>query len=318
MVYLKSQHFLQAKAWALFQDSLGKTSIIKSGKGWSYTAYLETGFGKVGKLFSRLYVPYGPTYTSEANLNSALKDLDAEAKKASVDYIRIEPICIMGDVQIPKHINGYNRLQHSFQPDLTLIIDLDRDFSDVIADMSKTNRYLWKKSASNGLKFNISYSQEDMSIFLDMMRATSERTGTKFAKADYYQKLFSSLVKTKNVGLAFASYQEKPLVSALFVDDLESKTRYYMYAGSFDEARKYSANAPLVVFLMEDAKNNGQKYFDLFGVSPKDAKNHKWAGFSKFKRLFGGQELAYSGTWEKPIKPTRYKAMNFARKFASN
>lgn len=318
MPKFKSQHLLQSEPWSKFQNNLNKKSIMKSGKGWCYTAYLETGYGKLGSLFSRLYVPYGPTYKDELSLYLALRDLENEAKAQDVDYIRIEPICAYDNAPLLKHIAGYKKLAHSFQPDLTLIIDLDKNFDEILGDMSKTNRYLWKKSKANGLEFNITYSLDKIEMFLDMMDATAVRTGTIFAKADYFNKLFSCLVETKNAGLVIASYEGKPLVSSLFIDNFDSLTRYYMYAGSYDEARKYSANAPLVVFLIENAKKQGLEHFDLFGISPKNLNNHKWAGFSKFKRLFGGREVEYSGTWEKPIKVVRYNAMSLARKFASN
>ena len=317
MYSLKTKHLLQTKVWGEFQESLGKKPIYRSGDNWSYTAYYEKGFGRFGKLFTRLYVPYGPTCKDKASLDFALKDLSKVAKKFGVDYIRIEPVFISENTDSIKHIDGYKKLAHSFQPDLTIIVDLDRDFEDVVADMSKTNRYLWRKASQNGLKFEISYSADKIDTFLDMMQHTALRTNTKLAKVDYYKNLMSSLSASKNAGLAFVSHDGKQLVCTLFVDDFESKTRYYMYAGSYDEARKYSANAPLVVFLMKDAHDHGMKYFDLFGVSPKSEENHRWAGISKFKRLFGGHEVAYMGTWEKPIKLSRYKVMNFARKFSS-
>ncbi len=317
MSSLKTKHLLQTKVWAEFQESLGKKPIYRSGDNWSYTAYLETGYGKIGSSFSRLYVPYGPACKDKASLDFALKDLSKVAKKFGVDYIRIEPVFISENTDSIKHIDGYKKLAHSFQPDLTIIVDLDRDFEDVVAVMSKTNRYLWRKAFQNGLRFEISYSTDKIDTFLDMMQHTALRTNTKLAKVDYYKNLMSSLSVSKNAGLAFVSHDGKQLVSTLFVDDFESKTRYYMYAGSYDEARKYSANAPLVVFLMKDAHDHGMKYFDLFGVSPKSEENHSWAGISKFKRLFGGHEVAYMGTWEKPIKLSRYKVMNFARKFSS-
>lgn len=318
MSSLKTKHLLQTKVWGEFQESLGKKPIYRSGDNWSYTAYYEKGFGRFGKLFTRLYVPYGPTFIEGESLSLALRDLEKEAKKTSVDYIRVEPVCLLENSQVSEYIIGYNKRQNnSFQPDLTIIVDLDRDFEDVVADMSKTNRYLWRKASQNGLKFEISYSADKIDTFLDMMQHTALRTNTKLAKVDYYKNLMSSLSASKNAGLAFVSHDGKQLVCTLFVDDFESKTRYYMYAGSYDEARKYSANAPLVVFLMKDAHDHGMKYFDLFGVSPKSEENHRWAGISKFKRLFGGHEVAYMGTWEKPIKLSRYKVMNFARKFSS-
>ena len=51
----------------------------------------------------------------------------------------------------------------------------------------------------------------------------------------------------------------------------------------------------------------------MFGVAPKDEKNHKWAGFSKFKRSFGGTEITYNGTYEKPLSK-KYKLLQLARK----
>jgi lipid II:glycine glycyltransferase (peptidoglycan interpeptide bridge formation enzyme) len=58
-----------------------------------------------------------------------------------------------------------------------------------------------------------------------------------------------------------------------------------------------------------DAKARGKQHFDYYGVAPPHApKTHKWAGFSQFKRSFGGREVEYAGTWEIPIKLARYQA----------
>jgi lipid II:glycine glycyltransferase (peptidoglycan interpeptide bridge formation enzyme) len=309
------RHFLQSKEWGMFQKTLGNTIIERSGKGWRYLAILERGDGKVGKYFTRLYCPYGPYYEDESSIRQALIDLEEQARSLKVDYVRVEPTGINRTVLFDG--NGeYTKKKHSFQPELTLLVNLTGEFPEVLQAMSKTNRYLWNKVERNKLTFKISYNMSDLEHFLLMMRETSERTKAMFRQSQYFELLLETLGESKHAGVAYASHEDEVLVGVLFVDDFVAKTRYYLYAGSFDKARQYSANAPLVVYLLKQAKESGIETFDFFGVSPQEATEHRWAGLSKFKRSFGGEELAFTGTWEKPINNTRYKLMNFARKFA--
>jgi lipid II:glycine glycyltransferase (peptidoglycan interpeptide bridge formation enzyme) len=81
-----------------------------------------------------------------------------------------------------------------------------------------------------------------------------------------------------------------------------------------DTHRKLSAGIPLLITLMADAKDRGLKHVDLWGVAPADQPDHKWAGFTAFKKSFGGREVAYPGTWDLPVKKLRYAAYQLARK----
>ena len=72
------------------------------------------------------------------------------------------------------------------------MIDLDRPFDDILKDMSKTNRYLYKKAAENKIKFSSSYKSEDLTKFLEMMNATSQRTKASFKPNSYYQQLIGA------------------------------------------------------------------------------------------------------------------------------
>lgn len=315
MIANARRHLLQSDEWALFQKAIGKKTIQHTANDWQYLAIEETGYGRVGKIFNRLYAPYGPSFKDKQALKNALKDLESEAKSLGCDYIRIEPIC-QDRAKLLGKIDGYKKIARTFQPALTLVIDLDRPFEEILKDMSKTNRYLYKKAADNNIKFSTSYNSKDLTKFLEMMNATSRRTRASFKPDSYYQQLISTLGPKKQAGIAYASVDKDILVGAIFVDDPEAQTRYYMFAGSFDKARKYSANSPLLTYLIEVAHKKGFKYFDLFGVSAIEDVNHRWAGLSKFKRSFGGQEVKYMGTYEKPIKKLKYKAMSAARKLA--
>jgi lipid II:glycine glycyltransferase (peptidoglycan interpeptide bridge formation enzyme) len=308
-------HFFQSDKWAQFQKALGKEVISRSGPGWQYTAVKEYGDGRIGRFFKRLYLPYGPSYMDLDSLRKALVDLDKLAAQQAVDYIRVEPVCTNPADQIAD-IPGYQKLAHAFQPTLTLITDLDKPFKEVLSNMSKSNRYRWNKAARYGLTFSLSNQASDLDEFVKMMSATSKRTNAMFRSKSYFKTLVQTLGPLGCAYIAYGYHKGQPVTGSLVVDDLKAKTRYYLFAGSFDEARKSDANPSLLIYLMEDAQKRGLTSFDFFGVSPLSEPNHRWAGLSLFKRSFGGSERSYAGTWEKPLKAWRYWLLTMARKLA--
>lgn len=314
---ITNRHFLQSSQWAKFQKQLDHTVFARAGDGWEFLAILEHGDGRVGRVFNRLYLPYGPTYYNEQGLESALIELDKLAKQKKVDYVRNELYMAYEGHEPSYDSYGYKKHSRTSQPDLTLLIDLNRPWEQVRQDISKTNKYAYNKATKNGLEFRISYSPDEVEPFAEMMRETASRTKSIFHAEKYYCKLLKTLGPEKFIGIAYAVYDNNPVVGILFVDDLESGVRYYMHAGSFDKARelRINANASLVMFLLENAHKNNIKIFDFFGVAPKDAPStHRWAGFSRFKRSFGGQDFQYSGTWEKPTNRFKYSLLTAMRK----
>lgn len=313
---ITGRHFFQSHQWAEFQEALGSKFIERKGNGWQYMAVIEHGYGFVGSRFKRLYCPYGPYYESEKALSDSLKDLNEQGIKYNVDYIRIEPTCPEVNV-FDGFKYGYKRQSRDFQPSLTSKLDIGRPFEEIEAGMSKTNRYLWKHANRDGITFKTSYSVHDLEVFVLMMRETAERTQKIFKRTEYYELLLKILGPNRHAGVAYALHNNEVISGSLFVDDNLTKTRYYMYAGSLPPARKLSVNARLVCYLLYDAHKKGLETFDFFGVSPPNEPNHDWVGFSNFKRSFGGNDHAYSGTWEKPINKTKYKLMHLTRKLTS-
>ena len=313
MISLTKRHFLQSHEWALFQQKLGKKVFEREGEGWRYLAIFEKGDGKIGRHFSRLYTPYGPSYDSDQALLEALADLEKLATENNIDYVRIEPLAT-NDLAF-KQIPGYRKMSKSYQPGLTWMLDLAPGFEAVKSGIHRSSRYRWNRVERDGINFSISYEVKDLDDFIKMMGATSDRTKAQFRNGEYFKKMLEELGPSKVAGIAYAKQENESLVGVLFLDDFDAQTRYYMFTGAFDKARKFGANAPLVVFLIKDAIEKGLTCFDFFGIAPVDDPNHKWAGFSVFKRSFGGMDVTFSGTWEKALKPTKYKAMAFARKF---
>jgi len=67
--------------------------------------------------------------------------------------------------------------------------------------------------------------------------------------------------------------------------------------------------------IMQEAKKRGCKCYDMFGIAPNDDEKHPWAGISKFKKQFGGQEFTSLGSWDMVFSSVKYRLFKIAEKF---
>jgi len=295
-----SAHFLQSRGWALFQQQLGKQLFYASDTHWSWIAILEA-----NRFGSRLYVPYGPTATSPVSLKKAISALLACAQAQGVDFIRIEPHAPQAKKTLKQL--GAKRAHRDIQPRHTFVKDLDRPDEELYAEMASTNRRLYRRAAEAGFTFRQSYEPADISLFLDMIHQVAARTGMQPHSDSYFQTMAEVLLPLHAASFCVAYHNGQPVAASVVFED--AHTRYYAHAANAESARKLQPGVYLLGHLIFDAKAAGKQHFDYYGVAPPHAsRTHTWAGFSLFKRNFGGRDVEYSGTWEIPIKKARYQA----------
>ena len=304
------EYFLQTPQWAEFQRSLGRSVHEQSGPGWSFLAVEEK--NPAGKV---LYAPYGPVASSLDAFDAALAALVALARKCGAAFVRIEPVSAGFETPESETIlrsRGLCPAPVSQQPELSWIVDLDRDFKDVLADMKPVNRNLYRNIHKKDVTFRTSQDPEDIRILLNFLHMTAKRSRFKPQSDEYLSQVAQSLMPAGAATLFIAERHGGPIAAALAYDSADTRT--YAHAALDDSHRKLSAGIPLLVTLMADAKEKGLKHVDLWGVAPEDDPNHKWAGFTAFKKSFGGREVAYPCTWDLPVKKVRYGAYQLARK----
>ena len=298
-------HFLQSSAWAKLQQALDRPKVEASGDGWSYRAYLEK-----GKLNSRLYAPYGPIADSPEALSAAISSLRAEARRLGAAFIRVEPTGSVTADALPAL--GLLRVERK-QPEHTQRVDLTRPFDEVLKDMRGTNRNLHRNYAKKGLSVRKSDDPADIEHLIRLLGEVSDRTGMHAHESDYLRTQAKVLVPTGDASIYLVELEGEPLpIAASLVYD-DATCRYYGHAAANTEHRKLSPGLILVTQMMEDAQAEGRKAFDLYGVVPPELTDHAWAGFSKFKRSFGGEQIDYNGTWELPIKKLNYRLYSALR-----
>lgn len=300
-----SVHFLQSAAWQAFQQAQGRTVFHRSGDGWEYRAILEPArFG-----LSRLYCPYGPTASNHRALRTALASLKALARSQKVAYVRIQPLGAAFTTADMKRL-GAHRITYS-QPAHTWYIDTTRPTDEIIADMKQNNRNLYRTYQKKGLSYERSTDPADIHRLTTLLHGVAAHNQITVHPDTYFKAQAQTLLPLGAASLHFMVYEGETIAAALVYED--ARTHYYAHAAADHEHRKLGASTALLAALIVDTHERGRNICDLYGITDSDDPAHRWAGFTKFKKSFGGYLHDLSPTYEYPISPLRHQALRAAR-----
>jgi lipid II:glycine glycyltransferase (peptidoglycan interpeptide bridge formation enzyme) len=341
------KHFLQSNQWKKFQQSLGKSIFEDSGTGWSFLATLET-----TPLGRYLYVPYGPTVRNKKALEAALKALQSLAEQQGAVFIRIEPTAGTSAFELSRE--GFVKIkeinpEHTWVLDLTqsktsILAGMKQNNRNLFntyknrgisihhtTDPKKVTvltSLLSGVAAHNHINTHSSdYLAKQMAeagaILYYVTRETAASVAVGYQSGGTPQSVTTDAARNGSLPVTTGQTPfrarktmadgAQPTIAAALVYDSPT-TRYYAHAAASYEHRKLSAGTALLAQMIIDAKNKGLKTFDFYGITSSEDPHHPWYGFTKFKKSFGGQPLAYLGTWDLPIKKARYRAFNTLRR----
>lgn len=291
-------HFLQSTAWEAFQQSLGRKTFRRQGEGWSYLAILEE--GKFG--IHRLYCPYGPTVESPHALNTALDSLTALAQSQKVTTVRIEPL---GSAITNKTLLNLNLYKTDYSsPAHSWYVDLTQTKDDILAQMNQNNRNIYRNYHKKGMSHEVSTDPHDISHLITLLQGVADHNKITVHSDEYFTKQATVLIENNAAEIHLMRFENEVIAAALVY--LDETTAYYAHAAADHEHRKLNASTALLAEIIFNAKANGKKVCDLYGITDSDDPAHRWAGFSKFKKSFGGYAVTYVDTFEKPIRVWRY------------
>lgn len=297
-------HVLQSTAWQAFQESLGRQIYRQSGDGWEFLAVLERGRGN-----SRLYCPYGPTAANVESYQMALQALARLGKKLGATFIRVE----LTTPTFAKYLrtNNWKKVTYqSLNPEHSHILDLTQPEDALIANMAQPVRNCYRNYQKKGFHVKSSSNPSDITLFINLIHEVAARTGMRPHSDDYFSAQAAALFPTGAAKLWYAVHDDgTPIAAALiyYGDD----TAYYAHAAASSNPiyRKLNPGTALLAEAIVDAKHQGKQTFDLYGIAPDDTPStHPWAGFTKFKRSFGGTDIDYGGSWDLPLHPLAYWA----------
>lgn len=293
------KHFLQSESWEKFQLALSKQVFRESGKNWEFMAVLERTF-----MGNYLYLPYGPILRNKNAFKGCWQALERLGRAKDVMFIRIEPTI---DFEVTEMAGMGFKKTGGLNPEHTWVVNLTASREDILKQMKQNNRNVFNNYAKKGIVVNNTTSPEKINNLTSLLARVAKENGINVHSTEYFRKQ----METGAAKLYWAEFENKPIAAALVYDS--PTVRYYAHAAADYEHRKLAAGTALVAQMMMDAKRDGQKEFDFYGVTTSDNPNHPWQGFSKFKRSFGGSLRTYAGTWDFPLKKARYSLFRFFR-----
>ena len=271
--------------------------------------------------YSWLYCPRGPlldyddpSHTEKAfsTITKSLKSLACEEKAI---FLRVDP-------PLPKNhakFADFHPVKHGFQPENTLIIDLQHEEKAILEQMKPKGRYNIRLADRKGVKVHEINPQDvtrftlNMESFYDILEETTERDGFSSHCRDFYRLMLETLIPTQNATLYLAEYRKK-IIAGIIVT-FYGKIATYYYGASSNDDRNVMAPYLLQWRAMQAAKENGCDYYDLFGIAPPGAKHHPWAGVTSFKKKFGGQHSSYLPAHEYPFHKPLYWLYRIYKRF---
>lgn len=319
--------FCQSKEWQRYEEMEGRETFWREGEGWHYLAVLYK-----RSIGNYLYCPYGPV-AGASDLPAALDSLVTLAKEQGCFFVRIEPMLALtergsaeGSLDNEVENNRDDNVisvdemkelgcakSHDLDPAHTWVLDLaGQTREELLAGMSGTRTKYWKRAERSGVKIRRTKDPEEIGILSRLLGDLGEKNGFKPQSYEHLKNQMKAGFATLYVAEVIEDGKQVP-IAALLVHEHDG-VRSYAHTASDDKYRKLTAGTVLTVQAILDAKDEGMRAFDFWGISTSEDPGHPWYHFSQYKKSFGGRQVDYAGTWDKPVKKWKYWAYRVLRK----
>jgi len=243
--------------------------------------------------------------------------------------------------------DGFVKAFEEMQPENTIILDISKSEEEILAQMKPKGRYNIKIAEKNGIEIQ---KTTNIDAFYHLYETMAKRQKISYRSRKYFQNLIDILGKSgycevfeatlskrhceersdeaifcvdrpvlseveglpRPDGLAMTKQNDAILASAII--SFYDNTAIYLFGGSSNEHRNLMAPYKLHWEIIKEAKRRGLTKYDFFGIAPQNQPNHPWAGVTRFKQQFGGEEVELLGSWDLIFKPTEYQLFKVLEK----
>lgn len=295
--------FMQSFFWSEFKQRIGwdtfKVGIQEKGQLVGGAVVMKFHFSPTKNF---LYIPEGPVLDyenphSESLFHRLMSEIDTIADlegKQLTTHLRIEPRLFT----VPAYFERFSKAPYNLEPRNTRMIDLRMSEKDLLSDMKPKGRYNIKIAERENVQILVTEpSTSNVKSFMKIYKETTARNTFEGKDTAYFKLLFEHLKNTNNGKLFAAYYKDELLAAALIV--LHGDRATYFFGASSNSKRNKMAPYKLHWEIINHLKKNGYRWYDFWGVTPKDAPpSHGWHGLSRFKEKFGGQVFNFIGAYD--------------------
>ncbi len=313
---------LQTWAWGEANATAGERPVrlLVTGEAGTFRGLAQLLIRNAGFGRTVAYAPHGPLWDrdaadADAVLDALLDGLREQARAERAIVAKIDPRASAppgpGDVAERLTAGGLRPARHDLQARTTRLVDLLDGGDELTATWDKDARNLVRRSAKEGVTTATDRGGGPRAIadFHGLLETTSSRAGFRIRSATFLETLARDLAPSGGWYLTLATLGVRPIAGAVALRT--GDRAIYAYGASLrEEALKHAHGAyAALAATMRELAADGVRTFDLWGVvEPGDPDaDAEWAGFSGFKRQFGGQPLRHPGTFDLVIDPLFYR-----------
>ena len=231
-------------------------------------------------------IPWADQEVSRRYLRLIIAAVEAHAESNGFFGLRIEPHI---ERPVPRILRNWVRSPVDLDPAFSLIVDIGEEFSaqDLLAAMHPKGRYNIKVAARHAVQVRTSTDFRDLRTFHTLFQETALRCGFFAEPFSFFVNLASALFPVGMAELFMAEYNGLPLASALVI--WHGRRATFLYGGSSSEHRNVMPSYAMHWSAIRAARERGCTEYDFYGIDPFGQPDHPYAGFSKFKKQFGGR-----------------------------
>ena len=282
-------NLLQSPEYGKSCEKLGAKVIVDDFDGVGY-AQMIVRDAKRGRY---LEIPCGPLldWTDKNAVKTIINKISEIAKKERCVFVRIRPqlISTTENISLLKKL-GFKKSPMHLAAENTVLIDLTKTEEELLAGMRRQTRYDVRRAEKMGIKITKSDDEDVFRDFHKVQLDTAKRQG--FVPPSLKALLAEREAFMPNIAIYAATTDKDELIAYGMIIGSGEEADYYE-AASTSLNRKLPGAYALLWKAILDAKTNGYKRFNLWGIAPKDQPNHRYAGVTTFKTGFGGAITEY-------------------------
>lgn len=237
----------------------------------------------------------GPIWIENDVGRKAAMSLIQEYNKITKNNTLYNKIYPMHDNNLPNLLQPLGYEQEGF---LNFLIDLDRSEEEIWNSIGKKRRHV-RKAEKNGLKIKEVENENELKIFYELLKETSENASISIKDFKLFSNIFDILVP-KGLAKIYLAFSDDIYIGGRLTLNYKN-TIYDWYACSSRKFLHLHPNEYLVWHILSWGSKNGYTLFDFGGAGNPD----KPYGVREFKREFGGDLVNY-GTYTLINKPLAF------------
>lgn len=294
-------NFLQSPEWGKVNNLVGHQVIIKTGPNYYCQMIIKN--AKRGRY---LEIPGGPLldWDDQELVSQVFAEIQTIAKEHKCVFVRLRPqlkntpenmlkLRKVGTKDAPMHLHA----EH------TVILDLTKSEDELLKDMRRQTRYEVRRSVKLGIEVSWSNTEEVFQEFHTVQTETAMRQ--HFVPPDLKMLLAEREAFGQNARLYVAKTSEGDAVAygLILISGHEAE---YFEAASTELNYKLPGAYALQWQVIRDLRQLGVQRYNLWGIAPHGAKNHRYSGVTVFKTGFGGEVVEFVPAQDIVINGTRY------------